>query len=611
MRNILTGRQWLIAIGLAVLILAALVGVFLTRNAGLQDVSTQAHHLPPIVDERPLQTAQNVAKLSSSWDEQRFAGQTMRVTDHAVDLAFTDALRDATNHPAQPTPQTQSLYAHLNKAQEQVQHEQDRVDELKKQLASASGARQDAIQQQLDLAQAQLELNQDDVDSARTDLIRSGVDKLSRVQRQFKHHEDTEHGSDANRSLSSPTATPINYQSGTWWGQIQAWRALHQKIAQLQGANDEATQIVASLTQTHTSLQQQLTADKAAATASSQPPPANVARPASPAQPSISALKALSDDQKTLADLSRRLQDMEEAQAAYGNWIALVRNHQLVAVHGMIESVLWILLIVLLVYISDRVIDHYLTPTSGEFNLFHTLRVVIRFAVQALGVILVLFVIFGVPQQMPTILGFAGAGLTVALKDFIVGFFGWFVLMGKNGLRVGDWVEIDGVAGEVIEINLLRTVLLETGNWAPTGHPTGRKVSFVNSYAIEGHFFNFTTSGQWLWDELKYSIPADHDPYAVVEAIQQTVAKESEANVKAAEEEWRRLSQRYRVRSVSAAPAVNVHPTSSGVEVEIRYITRAHERYAMRSRLNQAIVDLLHRGVASEEQTASAARRGD
>ena len=60
---------------------------------------------------------------------------------------------------------------------------------------------------------------------------------------------------------------------------------------------------------------------------------------------------------------------------------------------------------------------------------------VIRFATQVLGVLLGLFVIFGAPKQMPTILGLAGAGLTVALKDFIVAFVGWFVLMGRNGIR--------------------------------------------------------------------------------------------------------------------------------------------------------------------------------
>lgn len=602
-------RQWLVALGLLALILTAVIGAFLTRDAGVQEATPAQTHRQPVVDERPLQTAQNVAKLSASWDEQRLAYQALHVADHEVDLAFADALRDATNHPVQPTPQTQALYTHLNKAQEMAKRDQDRLDELKKELASARGSRQDEIQQQLDLVQAQLELDQDDVDSARTDLIRSGVDKLSRVQRQFKHHEDTEHASDASRSPTSPSATPINYQADTLWGQIRAWQALRAKVAQLQSAIDEATEVAAALTQAHAALEQQLATEKAATGAPSQPLPANPGQAAMPARTTLAALKALSDDQKTLADLSKRIQDMQEAQTAYGNWIALVRTHQRVAVHGMIESAFWILLIVLLVYLAARTIDRYLTRTSGEFTRLHTLRAVFRFAVQALGIILILIVVLGIPQQMPTILGFAGAGLTVALKDFIVAFFGWFVLMGKNGIRVGDWVEINGVAGEVIEINLLRTVLLETGNWAPTGHPTGRKVSFVNSYAIEGHFFNFTTSGQWLWDELQYTVPADRDPYALIEAIQQTVAKETQASVREAEEEWQRVTQRYRVRSVSAAPAVNLRPTPSGVEVHIRYITRAHERYAMRARLNQALVQLLHRGVRGEEQRAIAEQR--
>ena len=68
------------------------------------------------------------------------------------------------------------------------------------------------------------------------------------------------------------------------------------------------------------------------------------------------------------------------------------------------------------------------------------------------------------PSQMPTILGLAAAGLTVVFQDFILAFFGWFVLMGKNGIRVGDWVEINGVGGEVVEMGLaFRTSLLETG----------------------------------------------------------------------------------------------------------------------------------------------------
>jgi small-conductance mechanosensitive channel len=114
------------------------------------------------------------------------------------------------------------------------------------------------------------------------------------------------------------------------------------------------------------------------------------------------------------------------------------------------------------------------------------------------------------------------------LKDFIVAFFGCFILMGKNSVRVGDWVEINGVGGEVVEVGLLRTTLLETGNWAESGRPTGRRVAFMNSYAIEDHYFNFSTTGQWLWEELHVG----------------------------------------------------------GLEVVVRYITRGQDRFEMRSRLN-------------------------
>jgi small-conductance mechanosensitive channel len=209
---------------------------------------------------------------------------------------------------------------------------------------------------------------------------------------------------------------------------------------------------------------------------------------------------------------------------------------------------------------------------------------------------------------MTTFLGLAGAGLTVAMKDFIVAFFGWFVLMGKNGLRVGDWVEINGVAGEVVEINLLRTVLLETGNWTDTGHPTGRKVAFVNSYAIEGHFFNFTTSGQWMWDELEITVPPTQDPYPLVDAIQKTVAKETDKTASAAEEEWKNAASNYKVSSVSAAPTVNLRPTSAGVDVHVRYIAKAQERSAIRARLNQALVELLHHRGVDEKESVSAAK---
>lgn len=599
-------RQWLVASGLLALLLAAIAGSFLTR-----DLSTPSAGNPQsapgeikLVDERPLQTARAMGKLASGADEQRVAILAAQLGDDAVDLAFHDALRDAADHPPQAKPQFRPLYERASQVEAAVKADQASVNQLKKQVAAASVAREESLQEQLDVAQAQLELDQDELNDAHEDLVRSGADPGSLIQRQFDEHQATEHNPDQKASQTAPGSAAVNYQAGSLIGQFAAWRDLRQKAGQLQQAHDEAAQAAAAITQAHEALEKQVSAEKASAQAKSQPAapaPGRAPLPAGTASTAIKALHLVSDDQKTLADFDKRIQDEQELQNAYITWIGLVHSHQRAALHGMIQSGLWILLILLAVYIVDRVIDHYLAEVGEERTRLHTLRAVFHFAAQAAGVLLILFVIFGAPQQLPTIIGFAGAGLTVALKDFIVGFFGWFVLMGKNGIRVGDWVEINGVAGEVIEINLLRTILLETGNWTDTGHPTGRKVAFVNSYAIEGHFFNFTTSGQWLWDELRITVPAHLDPHLLIDRIQQAVMKETASNVRAAEEEWGHLTKRYRVRAVSAAPAVNLRPTASGVELHVRYITRAQDRFAMRARLNQALVQLLRQSLDETE----------
>ena len=604
-------RQWVITLYLLSLMLAALVYWFLTGEPGSYRSSraaTEETRPAELVDERPLQTARAMSKLVGSADEQRVAAEAMRLADNEVDLAFRDASRAAADHPPQEKAEFRELYQHAGEVAGEVKADQERVKQLEKELPTANGPHQVSLQEQLDVAQAQLELDQDEWDDAKEDLVRSGADPGALIQRQFEQHQAAEH------SNLQPGQAPskLDYHAGNFVTQFAAWRGLRSKIAQLELARGEAAAIAGTLNKSHNALENEVSNDKksqrmaAAQEANSSHPTAAGLSPGG-ADRAVKSLHLLSDDQKNLADLDKRIQAEQELEATYSQWIFLVKTQQRAAMHAMVESTLWILLIVLCAYLIERVVDHSIAE-GPERTRLHTLRAVIRFAIQAVGVLLILLIILGAPNQMPTIIGLAGAGLTVALKDFIVAFFGWFVLMGKNGIRAGDWVEINGVAGEVIEINLLRTVLLETGNWTSTGHPTGRKVAFVNSYAIEGHFFNFTTSGQWLWDEIQLMIPADQDPYRTIDEIQKTVAKETEASARAAEEEWKRITTRYRVRAVSATPTVNLRPTASGIEVSVRYICRAHDRYALRARLNQALVQLLHRKDIHEEQPASAGK---
>jgi small-conductance mechanosensitive channel len=295
----------------------------------------------------------------------------------------------------------------------------------------------------------------------------------------------------------------------------------------------------------------------------------------------------------------QRVSARQKLADIYGKWDGVVANQQRTVLRELLIGSAVVLMALLLLLFADRSINRLLGRARVDRRQLATLRSVIGVALQIIAVLLILFMLVGLPGQIGTMLGLAGAGLTVALKDFIVAFIGWFVLMGKNGIRVGDWVEINGVSGEVVELSMFHTVLLETGNGTDAGQPTGRRVTFTNSYAIERHYFNFSTSGQWLWDELTVTVPFGRDAHAIADAIEKEVVAATAEGARQAELEWQRASRGQRGASVSTEPAIAVRPAAGGVEIAARYVTRASERFAVRARLSQKAVQLLAQSPAT------------
>ena len=138
-------------------------------------------------------------------------------------------------------------------------------------------------------------------------------------------------------------------------------------------------------------------------------------------------------------------------------------------------------------------------------------------------------------------------------------------------------------------------MLLETGNWSDAGHPTGRKVVFMNGFAVEGNYFNFSTSGQWMWDEIQFTVPADTDPFVMAETVKQMVAAETQKNAQLATDEWRKVAPGATPEAFPSEPVMSVRPTGSAATLVIRYITRANERHEVRSRIYRAMIELQRR----------------
>src|SRR6266478_5887416 len=412
-------KQKVTAIALLLLLGAAIYGFYRTGRpfsvlVKSAKIASGGPGQGPIVDQTPLLTAQRLAKMPTSAEEKPLAEEALRLADHEMDLAYAAAEREAEDHPPTLSGEAKAIVGRLKKSEDALDADNELVARLTAEEAKATGAKKDALHDQLVLATAHQEEHQDEVDDAKGDLERAGGDPKGRIEAMMQEHKASSQATDAlhaqvdaRKRSSSPSGGQASPTQQSVSGRGQAAPS-HEDSAAL-----------------------------------------------------LKAAKLRAADQKALASFDKQIDDQKQLAENYGNWIEAVAAKQRTVLHNALNGISFILGILLIGVFFDSWLERLLGRTSFDRRQVETMRTLTRVSVQIFAVLFILLVIFGPPSQLGTILGLAGAGLTVALKDFIVGFLGWFVLMGKNGVRLGDWVEINGVTGEVVELGMFHTVLLE------------------------------------------------------------------------------------------------------------------------------------------------------
>ncbi len=536
------------------------------------------------VDLRPWQTAHTLAGLAITAEEKELASQAERFADHEVDQAFASALRLANLQRRSLTGEALALSRRVEQLQQTVHEDKALVQSLTDLAGNAKAAGAEAAADDLEVSKAQLALDSDLLASAQQDLTRAGGDEPSRIQAELAAHEAEMKDYDAKAGPRGQVAVIATKRHGTLARRVNAWFDQRTRYALVQEALRQAQADIVTLSAQHKDLTSQIKAAGASGVDKS-------AR--------LASLKKQSALSQILGICNDRIQSQQQLAGVYTQWSAQILLQHRIVLHLLLRSFAWIAFILICMILLDALARHLIDRPKLDRGRVKTLHIIFKLGIQLAGGLIILLVVFGAPSEMPTILGLTTAGLTLVLQDFIIAFFGWFVLMGKHGIRIGDWVEINGVAGEVAEIGLFRTSMLETGNWTDQGHPTGRRVSFINSFAIRGQYFNFSTTGQWMWDEIRFSIPAAEENYAMIEQIHAAVLKETGKSARLAEEEWKRSARHAGLSQFAADPAVEMRPSASGLNIVVRYVTRASERFELRNRLYERVIGLLNKPAAA------------
>jgi small-conductance mechanosensitive channel len=187
-------------------------------------------------------------------------------------------------------------------------------------------------------------------------------------------------------------------------------------------------------------------------------------------------------------------------------------------------------------------------------------------------------------------LGVAGAGIAFALQEVIASVAGWLALMFGNFYRTGDRVQLGGIKGDVIDIGVLRTTLMETGQWVDGDLYNGRIVRVANSFVFKEPVFNYSGDFPFLWDEIKVPIQYGSD-YVMAKSLLEKIANDHVAkNAEEGKRVWNQMVKKYLIEDARLEPMVSLVANDNWVEYTIRYVVDYKRRRATKNELFMAIL---------------------
>jgi small-conductance mechanosensitive channel len=240
----------------------------------------------------------------------------------------------------------------------------------------------------------------------------------------------------------------------------------------------------------------------------------------------------------------------------------------------MAHAALLIVLILLAAKLIQRALVRRLEPGHAAHRIRKSIGVVAYVAAA-----LVLVAAYSDRLTGLTVaLGVAGAGIAFALQEVIASIAGWVALAFGRFYSTGDRVQLGGIRGDVIDIGILRTTLMEVGQWVDGDLYNGRIVRVANSFVFKEPVFNYSADFPFLWDEIKVPIRYGCDwqmASGMLEAVLNGVCGDF---ARQSESAWAAARARYALENARVTPMVSLVANDNWIELTGRYVVDYRQR---------------------------------
>jgi len=285
------------------------------------------------------------------------------------------------------------------------------------------------------------------------------------------------------------------------------------------------------------------------------------------------------------ARLAAEAASIAEARASLAE--AKQREKRAILGRKLLQTCAILVLGYLFIFVIAGIVNHNIR----DLKVRHVVR---RSVTYLITVLMLLYIVFLWAQNIGSItifLGVAGAGIALALQEVILSAAGWFLILVRRPFEVGDRIEMGGVKGDVIDIRLFQTSLLEIGNWVESDQSTGRIVHIPNSAIFKREIYNYNRGFEFIWNEIRILVTFESDwkrAEEIMLARANAVASGMEEVVK---RKIAAMTRRYMIHYDKLTPIVYVAVKDSGVELTLRYLTEAKLRRSSHDALCRGILD--------------------
>ncbi len=217
-----------------------------------------------------------------------------------------------------------------------------------------------------------------------------------------------------------------------------------------------------------------------------------------------------------------------------------------------------------------------------------------------LGLLILIVVLLNFSDELgsaATVVGFAAAGIAVALQNVILSIAGYFFLIGRFGIKAGDRVQIGGVTGDVIDIGLVKLSLMELGGTGTHREPTGRVAVFSNAIVFQpsGNFFKQAPGTSFVWNEVRLTLAPDIDyrlaEKRLLDAVDEVFARYRDRVMR----DYRHLERDLNVMLETPKPQSRLHLSQSGLEIVIRYPAETYTAPQITDEISRRVLDAINR----------------